>query len=250
MVWLADHGTMGPNDHHLLLFTHHCDLHLAGSLYCFLGSHTLMNQTACGGRISKLGPQRRWVLIPRTYEYNMIWLSWLCYVTWHTWPQDMMMTWVGLITSVLKNNELSLASGKRGSKRDLKHEMDSPCHCWLCRWRGPHDEESRQLLGMKTSLQVMASKGTQTSVLQPRSPSNNLNNLGSEFSPRSAPVARNWWHPLVNSQLGTGPFCPTVLGELNPTNDYMYLGRVSSQSSIQMRFHSWLTPCLLPSKKP
>ena len=37
MVWQADHGMMGPNDHHLLLFTHHWDLHLPGRLYCLLG---------------------------------------------------------------------------------------------------------------------------------------------------------------------------------------------------------------------
>lgn len=58
MVWQADHGMMGPNDHHLLLFTHHWDLHLPGRLYCLLGYHTLMNQIASGGRISKLAPKR------------------------------------------------------------------------------------------------------------------------------------------------------------------------------------------------
>ena len=45
-----------------------------------------------------------------------------------------------LITPVFKNNDLPLADGKRGSKRNLKHEKDSPLHCWLCRWKGLCDE--------------------------------------------------------------------------------------------------------------
>lgn len=72
-----------------------------------------------------------------------------------------------LVAEDLKNNKLFLTGCKKGSKRNLKHKKDSSSHCWLCRQKEIHDEESRQLLRAKSSLQVMAHKRTCTLVLQP-----------------------------------------------------------------------------------